>query len=59
MKSVSGSKYEAPRAVRLSDATTAALVCVNGPTGTADVCTSGFAVMPNNVCASGSYVIPQ
>jgi hypothetical protein len=57
MKKVSGSKYEAPRAVRLSDAATASLSCLNGPTGTADVCTSGFAVQPNNVCASGSSVI--
>jgi len=56
MKNVAGSKYEAPRAVRLSDATTASLTCVNGPSGTADVCTSGFAVQPNNVCAAGTGV---
>jgi hypothetical protein len=49
-------KYEAPRAVRLSDANTASLVCVNGPSGTADVCNTGFAVSPQNVCSSGGQV---
>jgi len=49
-------KYEAPRAVRLSDASTASLVCVNGPAGTADVCNTGFSVSPQNVCATGSGV---
>jgi len=56
MKNASGSKYEAPRAVRLSDARTAALTCVDGPTGTEDVCVSGGAVTGNYVCASGSGV---
>ena len=49
-------KYEAPRAVRLSDANTASLVCLNGPYGTADVCNTGFAVDPGNVCSSGANV---
>ena len=56
MKNVSGSKYEAPRAVRLSDATTASLVCTNGPSGTQDVCRSGFSVSGNYVCATGTGV---
>jgi hypothetical protein len=51
-------RYEAPRAVRLSDATTGAFSCLNGPTGTADTCQSGFAVQPRNVCASGGQVVP-
>ncbi len=49
-------EYEAPRAVRLSDANTASLVCVNGPQGTADVCSSGFAVEPFNICTVGANV---
>lgn len=49
-------KYEAPRAVRLSDANTASLVCVDGPSGTADVCNTGFAVSPQNVCSAGTSV---
>jgi hypothetical protein len=49
-------KYESPRAVRLSDANTASLVCVDGPQGTADVCASGFAVEPINICTVGSDV---
>jgi hypothetical protein len=56
MKNVSDTKYSAPRAVRLNDAKTAALTCLNGPQGTADVCNSGFAVQPGNVCGTGSGV---
>jgi hypothetical protein len=37
MNNVSETKYSAPRAVRLNDARTAALTCLNGPQGTADV----------------------
>ena len=48
--------YEAPRAVRLSDATTGTFTCVNGPSGTRDQCDSGFAVNPHNVCSTGSSV---
>jgi hypothetical protein len=51
------SGYEAPRAVRLSDAKTGSFKCTNGPAGTLDVCTSGFGVQPHNVCASGSSVV--
>ena len=51
------SKYDAPRAVRLGDAKTAKMDCVNGPTGTPDVCQSGFDVRPVNVCATGSQVV--
>jgi hypothetical protein len=49
--------YEAPRAVRLSDTKTGSFKCANGPTGTPDVCTSGYAVQPHNVCAVGSGVV--
>jgi len=56
MKNATGSKYEAPHAVRLSDTRTASLVCVNGPSGTADECASGFAVDPTPICATGSGV---
>ena len=47
--------YEAPRAVGLSDATTGTFRCLNGPSGTADMCDSGFAVNPP-VCSTGSSV---
>jgi hypothetical protein len=50
------SKYEAPRAVHLGDAKTAKLECVNGPTGTPDVCGSGFSAQ-GNVCNRGSRVV--
>lgn len=50
-------KYETPRAVRLGDTATAKLDCLNGPTGTPDVCHSGFAVSPGNVCGTGSQVV--
>jgi len=49
-------KYESPRAIRLSDARTASLNCENGPAGTADVCNTGFAVDPSNICADGGQV---
>ena len=51
MKDVS--KYEAPHAVRLSDAKTASLVCTDGPNGD-NTCISGATVGP--ACASGSNV---
>ena len=47
--------YEAPRAVRMSDAPTAQFQCVNGPTGNAEVCNTGAGV-GGNVCTTGSYV---
>ena len=50
------SKYDAPRAVRLGDTKTARLECLNGPSGTPDVCRSGFDVQSGNVCAAGSAV---
>jgi hypothetical protein len=56
MKKSADSTYEAPRAVRLSDARTGTFSCLNGPTGTADQCTSGFAVVPHNVCITGALV---
>ena len=56
MKDASDREYVAPRAVRLSDAATASLTCLNGPQGTADVCNTGFAVQPGNVCGAGSGV---
>lgn len=49
-------KYDAPRAVRLGDTKTARLECLNGPSGTLDICTSGFDVQPLNVCGTGSEV---
>lgn len=53
MKNVSETEYSAPRAVRLNDARTAALTCLNEPQGTADVRNTGFAVQPGNVCGTG------
>jgi hypothetical protein len=48
-------KYDAPRAVRLSDARTGAMKCTNGRAGNADVCESGFAAdVP--VCLNGLLV---
>ena len=50
-------KYVKPQAARLRDATTAAtMTCLDGPTGTADVCSSGYAVQPHNICNLGSQV---
>ena len=49
-------KYEAPRAVRLSDANTARLECKNGPTGTADLCASGLTPVDQRRCNTGSSV---
>ena len=45
-------KYEAPRAVRLSDASTASLTCMDGPFGTVNNCTSGTTV--SNTCQAGT-----
>ena len=50
-------KYDAPRAVRLSDAKTASLRCTNGRSGTADKCESGFSVNPAQ-CLTGLIVRP-
>jgi len=51
-----GSRYEVPRAVRLSDARTASGDCHNGLYGTADVCYGGSGVLPGYVCETGSNV---
>jgi hypothetical protein len=57
MNNSASSKYDAPRAVRLGDTKTARLECLNGPTGTPDVCRSGFDVQSGNVCATGNQVV--
>jgi len=49
-------KYEAPRAVRLSDANTASLQCIAGPTGTNDLCQSGLTPSEIRRCNPGSNV---
>jgi|GEM_PF-5970673 len=49
-------KYEAPRAVRLSDANTASLACVSGPQGTGDLCISGLTPSDANRCSTGTSV---
>ena len=51
-------KYDAPRAVRLSDAKTGSLHCVNGRAGTRDLCESGFEVQAHNTCSTGLNVRP-
>jgi hypothetical protein len=51
-------KYAAPRAVRLSDTKTASLHCVNGRSGTRDLCESGFEVQSQNTCENGLLVQP-
>jgi hypothetical protein len=51
-------RYEAPRAVRLSDAKTGALHCINGRSGNRDLCESGFEVQSQNTCANGLLVRP-
>ena len=51
-----GVQYDAPRAVRLSDATTGTFSCFDGTQGTIDMCQSGFAVQPHNICSTGSSV---
>jgi hypothetical protein len=57
MANTPSAKYDAPRAVRLGDTKTARMECVNGRTGTPDVCDSGFQVSGGNVCAAGSRVV--
>ncbi len=57
MTSMSSPKYDAPRAVRLGDTKTARLECLNGPTGTPDICNTGFEVTGGNVCATGARVV--
>jgi hypothetical protein len=49
-------RYDAPRAVRLGDTKTARLECVNGPSGTPDVCNSGAYVQNRNICTTGAAV---
>jgi hypothetical protein len=49
-------KYEAPRAVRLSDANTASMECYNGPTGTRNICQSGITPDDRFICRDGSSV---
>jgi hypothetical protein len=48
-------KYEAPRAVRLSDACKAVLACTTGPYGTANTCESGNSAN-YNLCQNGPSV---
>jgi hypothetical protein len=49
-------KYEAPRAVKLSDAKTAGLSCTNGRTGNMEYCLTGFGAGQHNICANGLLV---
>ena len=52
-----GSRYEVPRAVRLSDARTASSTCYDGTQGTYDVCVGGSGVLPYAKCETGSNVV--
>ena len=56
MKKSEDSTYEAPRVVRLNATETGTFSCLNGPSGTAGECASGFAVVPHNVCSTGARV---
>jgi hypothetical protein len=56
MKSDTGSKYQAPRAVRLADAATGTFRCENGIMGTQDLCQSGSVANEHFLCQAGSGV---
>ena len=59
MSKSDGSRYEAPRVVRLSDVTTGTTTCLDGPTGTEPFCTSGFEVQGQSSCQTGGTPGPH